>query len=424
MKLLDLFSGIGGFSLAARWTGRILTAAFCETDPYCCKVLEKNFPGVPIYGDIRNLKGADVGTADIISGGFPCQPFSVAGKRCGTEDDRYLWPEMLRVVSDVRPTWVVGENVDGLVRMGVRPRVLKVESRNLERTEDFDRLRRILTREEVLLLFSLLDDLEALGYGAVPLVIPACGVDAPHLRYRVWIVGHSDRPRWDSRQPAGATMGHGGSIIATGGHAHVADASRRGRHGESGVEGQGSAKRRGSAEGGQDDANAIGINDDNGRYGTGAILWERREKAELSGSEDVAHPPGRGLGTDRGTPGIAGHADLRGQNVAYPEVGTVEAGLRTGGTGGIGRGRPGDGGCEDVPDAYRPGRGELRGAEPIGKEHAAAERRGRWLPEPSICRVADGVPARVDRLRSLGNSIVPQVAYEIMMGILRAEETP
>jgi DNA (cytosine-5)-methyltransferase 1 len=312
MKLLDLFSGIGGFSLAARWTGRILTAAFCETDPYCCKVLAKNFPGVPIHGDIRNMKGANIGAADIISGGFPCQPFSVAGKRGGAEDDRYLWPEMLRVISDVRPAWVIGENVDGLVRMGVQSRVLKVESRNLERTEDFDRLRRILTREEMLLLFSLLDDLEALGYGAVPIVVPACGVDAPHLRYRVWIVGYCS--------PAHSAA-----------HYILANSER--------------------------------IYDDRTGHGASAVCGERRE-----------------------SPGLPG--------------------------------------CEDVPDADRPGCGELRGAESIGTEHAAAERGRGWLPEPAICRVADGVPARVDRLRSLGNSIVPQVAYEIMMGILRTEATP
>lgn len=99
LKMLDLFSGIGGFSLAASWTGGIETVAFCEIEPYPQKVLQKNFPGVPIYDDVRELtaerlRADGIDRVDIITGGFPCQPFSVAGKQRGAEDDRFLWPEM------------------------------------------------------------------------------------------------------------------------------------------------------------------------------------------------------------------------------------------------------------------------------------------------------------------------------------------
>lgn len=367
--MLDLFSGIGGFSLAARWTGGIETIGFCETDPYCCRVLEKNFPGVPIHGDIRQLKGADVGPADIISGGFPCQPFSVAGKRCGTEDDRYLWPEMLRIVSDVRPAWVVGENVDGLVRMGVQFGVPEVASRKHQRTEEFDYLRGIFTRQETMLLFSILEDLEALGYGAVPLVIPACGVDAPHLRYRVWIVAHAV---------------NGGS---------------QKRRAESIKSLQEKCDRR--------DADT-----------------HKCPTAKESSNErgDVAHPSRRGFGTDGRTPGSGGHVDLRGQNVADAEVGTVGAGLCQDEPGRIGRGRLGDGGSEDVPNADSSGCREQRRTVAGTTEQPTPEQPCRWIPEPFICRVAHGVPARVDRLRSLGNAIVPQVAYRILMAILAAEQ--
>lgn len=155
LKMLDLFSGIGGFSLAASWTGQIETVAFCEIEPYCQKVLKKHWPDVPIHDDIRTLRGEDVGSVDIVCGGFPCQPFSVAGKRRGKEDDRYLWPEMFRVIQETKPTWVIGENVANFVNMALEDCVL---------------------------------DLEGEGYEVQPFIIPACAIGAPHRRDRVWIV--------------------------------------------------------------------------------------------------------------------------------------------------------------------------------------------------------------------------------------------
>jgi len=116
MKMLDLFSGIGGFSLAADWTDNIETVAFCEIDNFCQKILRKHWPDVPIYSDIKDLRGDEIGKVDIISGGFPCQPFSCAGRKKGVSDERYLWPEMLRIIREVRPGWVVGENVAGLLQ--------------------------------------------------------------------------------------------------------------------------------------------------------------------------------------------------------------------------------------------------------------------------------------------------------------------
>ena len=110
-KLLDLFSGIGGFSYAAEQFG-IKTIGFVEKDEFCQKVLKKHWKNVPIESDIRNVKGDNYGTATIVSGGFPCQPFSVAGKRKGQDDDRYLWDETIRVVAECKPRWFIGENVD------------------------------------------------------------------------------------------------------------------------------------------------------------------------------------------------------------------------------------------------------------------------------------------------------------------------
>jgi len=157
MRHLDLFSGIGGFALAARWAG-IETVGFCEIEEFPRKVLQKNFPGVSIHHDIRELNGEEYVGIDLITGGYPCQPFSTVGKRRGTEDDRHLWPEMLRVITQAKPTWVVCENVYGHVTMG---------------------------------LDEVLADMESEGYAAQPFVVPACAKDAPHRRYRVWVIAHS-----------------------------------------------------------------------------------------------------------------------------------------------------------------------------------------------------------------------------------------
>ena len=119
MKHLDLFSGIGGFALAAGWAG-FETAMFCEIDPFARKVLAKHWPEVPIHDDIHTLTADVVGQPiDLITGGFPCQPFSVAGKRRGQEDDRHLWPQMARVIDDCRPRWVLGENTPGIISLAL-----------------------------------------------------------------------------------------------------------------------------------------------------------------------------------------------------------------------------------------------------------------------------------------------------------------
>lgn len=160
---LSLFSGIGGLDIAAEMAG-FKTVGQCEWADFQTKVLEKHWPDVPRWRDIRTLTGESfyertgLRTVDVISGGFPCQPFSLAGKRGGKDDDRYLWPEMLRVIRELNPSWVIGENVPGIVNMA---------------------------------LDTVLSDLENEGYSAQPFIIPACGVDAPHRRDRVCIVAYA-----------------------------------------------------------------------------------------------------------------------------------------------------------------------------------------------------------------------------------------
>ena len=161
LKLLDLFSGIGGFSLGLESTGGFETIAFVEKDDFCQKVLKKHWPNTTIEGDIRNVKG-DKYEADIITGGFPCQPFSVAGKRKGTDDDRYLWDETIRVVRECKPRWFIGENVEGLININ-----------------------------NGLVLRQVQTDLEKEGFEVQCLVIPASGIGAWHQRKRIWILAYN-----------------------------------------------------------------------------------------------------------------------------------------------------------------------------------------------------------------------------------------
>jgi DNA (cytosine-5)-methyltransferase 1 len=161
LKVLDLFSGIGGFSLGLESTGFFETIAFVEKDEFCQKVLKKNFNNIPIEGDIRNVKG-DKYKADVVTGGFPCQPFSVAGKRKGTDDDRYLWDETIRVVRECKPIWFIGENVEGLINI-----------------------------QEGMVLRQVQNDLEKEGFEVQCIIIPASGIGAWHQRKRIWIIGYN-----------------------------------------------------------------------------------------------------------------------------------------------------------------------------------------------------------------------------------------
>jgi DNA (cytosine-5)-methyltransferase 1 len=264
----SLFSGIGGFDLAARWAG-IKNKWQVEWDKYCQKVLKKNFPDVKRYWDITKIKEGELESVDIISGGFPCQPFSQAGKREGKEDDRYLWPEMLRVIRLVGPKYVIGENVAGIINME---------------------------------LDQVLSDLEAEGYTTETFIIPACGVGAPHRRDRVWILAYSYSPR-RSRGTTVETNRCGGNI---------------------------------------------------GRKKT-KILQE---------------------------------------NVANTNNTTIA------------RQRENDGKIHREP-------------EPKGLNDGC---QGWWSVEPDVGRVANGIPNRVDRLKSLGNAIVPQIAYVLFEVIKKMEE--
>lgn len=195
----SLFSGIGGFDLAAEWAG--FTNAFhCEINPFSRRVLHYHFPTSVSYEDITKTDFTEWrGKINILSGGFPCQPFSVAGDRLGAEDDRYLWPQMLRAIDEIKPAWVVGENVAGLLSMVQPCMPIKMASGADFFGEDYDT--EMLQQEFV--LRTIYRDFERIGYEVQSFVVPACAVGAPHRRDRIWIVANRADAGIESMQREG-----------------------------------------------------------------------------------------------------------------------------------------------------------------------------------------------------------------------------
>ena len=313
MTHLSLFSGIGGLDLSAEWAG-FTTIGQCEFADYPTKVLEKHWPDVPRWRDIRTLtkesfyERTGQRTVDVISGGFPCQPFSVAGKQKGKNDDRYLWPEMLRVIRELRPRCVVGENVPGILKIAA---------------------------------WQVVKDLERAGYHVVVFHYEAAAVGALHRRARVFFVG--------------TVAKHNGSTTAE-----------------------------------------IGSRIDKGNDGF------------TSRTEAAVQPAGLGSCTGGEEP-VADTACKRIQG--HAAICTAKPAERS-------RQMQSDAesGNEAVYDAMCSGRaGDAR----WGQLQELADGRC-WAAEPDVGRVAHGIPARVDRLKCLGNAVVPQQAYPIFKAL--AEE--
>jgi DNA (cytosine-5)-methyltransferase 1 len=321
---LDLFSGIGGFALAARWNG-YRTVGFCDNEPYAQAVLKKHWPDVPCHKDIREVRGELYAGVTLLTGGFPCQPFSVAGKQGGKDDDRYLWPEMLRVIREARPTWIIGENVAGIVNMA---------------------------------LDQVHTDLEAEGYEVESIIIPACAVDAPHRRNRVWIVGHSKLD--------------GLTATKTGGGLFDQSEEQRGKIEERESSGTSCAS--------SDVADTFSLSEGSAHRSEERECERGRQEQDISQRNEVGSNPSD-CGED-----VANAVSQRGCS------GNSEGGY-----------------AEDVGQSSRHSRDNSRGM-------------ATWLPEPNVGRVAHGVPNRVAKLRGLGNAIVPQVASEIIRCINQVME--
>lgn len=310
MRVLDLFSGIGGFSLGLERAG-MKTVAFCEIEEYPRQVLAKHWPNVPIYDDVRTLTAdtlrRDGIAVDLICGGFPCQDLSLAGNRAGLEGERSgLWGEYRRIIGELRPRFVIVENVPGLLSLG---------------------------------LSTVLGDLAALGYDAVWNCIPASAVGAPHRRDRVWIIAYA----------AGARRLHAKDTGAAGEDTAARDRNARAR------ERDGKLER------------------------VGSDVADADKLARNEGRASDATQRTRGRHADRGSVG----ATVRNSNVS-------RLALR-------------EGQSRDVGEEFAPS---------IGTDW--------WLSEPNVGRVADGVPARVDRLKGLGNAVVPQIPEMIGRAIMAA----
>ena len=389
MKLntLDLFSGVGGFSLGLEATDFFETSCFVENDPYCQAVLRHHWPEVPILGDIRDVKGSDLPTRpDVISGGFPCQPFSHAGKQLAQADPRHLWPEMLRLIRECRPTWVIGENVTGLVRLG---------------------------------LDEVLSDLGAEGYATRTFNIPACAVGAPHIRQRLWIVAHSDSESepdkpfdggagsgqlgfefgWSEASPHGSDSDESGSHRAT---EHEQDA----KHGQTQLRDK---QVRESGQVGQDVANP-----QRKAKGRGRISGSRKDSGQ--NGEGLSDQSGR-LGEVVANPQSIITAGLSRESNQEPDRGNtrLEPKRRSNGQ----SGRESESTLADTNST-----GFKQGHETMARVSSKQfdgsgvhQEDGRsevwWEVEPPVGRVVDGLPNRVSQLRALGNSIIPQIAQKI-----------
>lgn len=198
MNHASLFSGIGGAEVAASMMGW-QNLFHCEIQEFPRKVLDYWFPNSESYEDITKTDFTKWhGKVDVLTGGFPCQPFSLAGRRKGAEDNRYLWPQMLRAIRQIHPTWVVGENVNGIKTM-----VESCQVTQMGRTDYLFEENHLYREESRFTLDKICADLEAEGYSVQPLVIPACAIGAPHRRDRVWIVAHRSDPRAETVQQEG-----------------------------------------------------------------------------------------------------------------------------------------------------------------------------------------------------------------------------
>jgi DNA (cytosine-5)-methyltransferase 1 len=348
LKHLDLFSGIGGFSLGLESAGLVETVAFCDFDKYCQQILKKNFPGVPIYGDVKELnydklKADGIDTIDIITGGYPCQPFSVAGRKKGEEDPRHVWPEMFRLVQELRPTWVIGENVGGHIKLG---------------------------------LDTVLENLESEGYSARTFSISASSIGANHKRERVWII------------------------------ANLADSQRLGRT-------EGTKK--------SEELTREESSDQSDNRSEGRIQFKPSEDMADSntghGEQQNQEVCSRGNASNSSSEYVADSESKRTREDNQRLWSRTE---RTSG-----------GQTTDVADSE----GSNRDEHEINREHGKASSqeiprdRGSvsgvstwWSVEPDVGRVAHGVPNRVDRLKCLGNSVVPQIPYVIGLSIKKILE--
>ena len=373
LKHVDLCSGIGGFALGFRMAQLSNPILFCDIEPWCRKILKQHWADVPIYEDVKEIANDPERfiprRPDILTAGYPCQPFSVAGRRKGEKDDRHIWPEIFSIIQSRRPTWTVFENVRGHITMG---------------------------------LDSVLADLEREGYSTRTFIVPAIGVDAPHKRDRVWIVSH------------------------------IPNSERNGLFATSESRGSEETVRQ-ESEGQRHALNSSGASD-----------ISETEFAMANTEGDISDSLCRNSDqkSDRGNAWMESECGSDRQSVsrAAPTMADTESQQSSSSNN---RGEPrevsqseqiqsgGSGGWSDVADTESIGvQGLWSSGEQVAHSHegqtlsmcpSEGARKGLWPTEPNVGRVANGIPRRVDRIKGLGNAIVPQIAYRIGLCIKEAE---
>ena len=395
----SLFSGIGGAEIAAAWLGWE-NLFHCDINEFGRKVLGYWFPQSKEYNDIKTTDFTEWrGRVDVLTAGFPCQPFSVAGKRRGADDDRYLWPETLRAINEIRPAWFVGENVFGIASM-----VLPGEEVDMGRTDDLFEEGNLYRTERRFVLDRICRDIEDAGYTVQPVVIPACSVGAPHRRDRVWFVARREDVGHDAEDPD--RHGRGDRVSE-------AQAEERGQR----VSGAGD---HGRLRGDFADPDSDGFHRGDGK--DEVIADERRVDALGDACEGGPHssphtacgecpPLQEGLGgAGAGERVVSQSAERRGSpDRAAPPPDSGRAKVRA--------------------DA----RGGLRGDAPGERQIPRFQGWEGFPTQPPVCRGDDGLPFGVadlsipfgrwrrEAIKALGNAWVPEVAYEIFRMIQKVE---
>ena len=410
LKILDLFSGLGGFSLGLERTGNFETIAFCDNDKYSNLVLQKHWKGVKIYNDVKEitkekLESDGIELPDIITGGFPCQPFSVAGKQKGTSDDRHLWPEMFRIIQELKPRWVIGENVKGLVNL-----------------------------QDGMVFEAVCTDLEGEGYEVRAFNIPAAGVGAPHRRERIWIVAHAKR--YNKTDEIRGSYEEERRIQEE----HRQDNSSSGLT-------SGTSTIRQSDNGYEDVSNSNNTRNRTPEHETN----ENRQKTDEGRQEQSQFKfSGHGEDVEDSRRTLQSRTELRETNEDEVRKGYANQHQRSGSTSEPNVAntytRLRDGTFEEVQSGWQTfdtssqrtdvaytessnrddyetisGNGGSQ-TQKVSRNGSSLSGEGSWWhTEPDVGRVAHGIPGRVYRLKGLGNSIVPKIAEEIGRAIIKAE---
>ena len=432
LKVLDLFSGLGGFSLGLERTGYFETAAFCEIDKYCTLLLNKHWKGTKVYDDVRKITKEQfdedgIPYPDIITGGFPCQSFSVAGKQKGTSDSRYLWPEMFRIIQVFQPRFVIGENVRGIVNI-----------------------------EDGVVFETVCANLESEGYEIQPFNIPAAGVGAPHRRERIWFIatnvanpirnhegrtisrgnGEEDRVQEEHRENHRSSRFFSrASEIRNADHGHETDVANadRGLRGGRRTIGSSGADREGELHLTQEAQTREHLRGET--IGRSSVRGETKNVADTNDTGDRApeHETNKdGQKTDerwqeQSQLKSSGHS----KNVANANTGLcdgenheVQSGGKTTNNGSSGRATADvantEGSTRNVDETISRD-GESK-AQEIPRDGSSLRGESSWWDiEPNVGRVAHGVSGRVHRLKGLGNSIIPQIAEEIGKAFIKAD---